>query len=252
MTIVPWQERTASRKARLAAWLLLVIPIAIALVYPVAQNYLRAAGLLQRVSDPHATGWIANYDTHAVDVRDSSVDFRGRSIPARVYAPRGVGLAPGIVVVHGMHELGIDEPRLASFARALAASGFYVMTPLVPGIADYRIEAESADVIGTAAKSFAQQLEVPRVGVFAISFSGGLALLAASDPQYEASIGWVASIGGYYDLTHVLRFFATGDAVRPDGVVEHRTPHEYGALIVIYDEPQDFSMRTTLPWRARR
>src|SRR5215471_3497045 len=102
MTIVPWQGRTPSRNARLAAWLLLVIPIVVAVVYPIAQNYLRAAGLLKRVSDPHASGWIANYDTHAVDTRDTSFDFRGRSIPARVYVPRGVGLAPGIVVVHGM------------------------------------------------------------------------------------------------------------------------------------------------------
>ena len=65
-------------------------------------------------------------------------------------------------------------------------------------------------------------------------------MLAASDPQYAPSIAWVASIGGYYDLAHVLRFFATGEAVRPDGSVEHLTPHEYGPLIVIYDEPQDF------------
>ena len=81
---------------------------------------------------------------------------------------------------------------------------------------------------------------MPKVGVFAISFSGGLALLAAGDPQYAPSIGWIASIGGYYDLAHVLRFFATGEAVRPDGSVAHLQPHEYGPLIVIYDEPQDF------------
>ena len=28
--------------------------------------------------------------------------------------------------------------------------------------------------------------------------------------------------------------------MRPDGKVEHLSPHEYGALIVIYDEPEDF------------
>lgn len=196
--------------------------------------------MLDRISDPHATGWIANYDVHPVDVRDTTFDFRGKSIPARIYLPRGVGLAPGIVVVHGMHELGIDEPRLVGFARSLAASGFFVMTPLVPGIADYRVQAESADLIGTAAQSFAQRIRVPKVGIFAISFSGGLALLAASDPQYSPSIAWVASVGGYYDLAHVLRFFATGDAVRPDGTINHLSPHEYGPLIVVYDEPGDF------------
>src|SRR5208283_5086313 len=161
-------------------------------------------------------------------------------IPARLYLPLGVASAPGIVVVHGMHELGINEPRLVNFARALAASGFFVMTPEVPGIADYRVESESADLIGTAAQKLAQQLEVPKVGVLALSFSGGLALRAASDSQYSPSIAWVAAVGAHYDLAHVLRFFATGEALRPDGTIEHLAPHEYGPLIVLYDEPQDF------------
>jgi pimeloyl-ACP methyl ester carboxylesterase len=240
MTTVPWQSRGMSHRTRVLAWFLLLLPVVAALLYPIAQDYLRAASLLERISDPNATGWIASYEVHPVDVHDTTFDFRGHAIPARVYLPRGVGFAPGIVVVHGMHELGIDEPRLVGFARSFAASGYFVMTPLVPGVADYRVEAQSADVIGTAVQSFAQQLNVARVGVLAISFSGGLALLAASDPQYASSFAWVASVGGYYDLAHVLRFFATGDAARPDGTVEHLSPHEYGALIVVDDEPQDF------------
>jgi len=240
MTTVSWQHRTPLRRARLLVWLLLLLPVVITLLYPVAQDYLRATSLLQRIADPHAIGWIANYDVHAVDVRDTSFSFRGNQVPARIYAPVGVSSAPGIVVVHGMHHLGIDEPRLVGFARSLAASGFFVMTPLVPGIADYRVQGESAALIGTAAVSFAQRLSVPKVGILAISFSGGLTLLAASDPQYAPAIAWVASIGGYYDLTHVLRFFATGEAPRPDGSVERLRPHEYGPLIVIYDEPRDF------------
>lgn len=240
MTTVPWQRHRPSHKTWLLVWLLLLLPIVVAVVYPVVQNYLRAASLLERISDPHAAGWIANYDVHPVDVHGTTFDFRGRAIPARIYLPRGIGFAPGIVVVHGMHELGIDEPRLVSFARSLAASGFFVMTPLVPGVADYQVRPESADLIGSAARDFAQQLEVPKVGIFAISFSGGLALVAAGDPQYQSSIAWVASVGGYYDLAHVLRFFATGEAVRPDDKVEQLQAHEYGPLIVIYDEPQDF------------
>jgi len=229
------------------AWLLLLAPVVVALLYPTAQDYLRAAALLERVSDPHASGWIANYEVHAVDLHDTTFDFRGHPIAARVYLPRGVGFAPGIVVVHGMHERGIDEPRLVRFARSLAASGFFVMTPLVPGIADYRIEAQSADAIGTAVQSFAQQLNVPRVGVLAISFSGGLALLAASDPQYAPSFAWIGAVGGYYDLAHVLRFFATGEAIRPDGTTEHLSPHEYGPLIVLFDEPGDFFSQQDAP-----
>ncbi len=240
MTTVPWQGRNPSHKARLLAAILLLLPVVVVLLYPLAQDYLQAASLLQRISDPHATGWLANYEVHPVDVRDTTFNFQGKAVPARLYTPRGIGFAPGIVIVHGMHRLGIDEPRLVSFARAVASSGFFVMTPLVPGIADYRVERDSADLIGTAAQSFAQELNVKRVGILAISFSGGLSLLAASDPEYSPSIAWVGSVGGYYDLAHVLRFFATGEAVRPDGSIEHMQPHEYGPLIVVYDEPQDF------------
>lgn len=230
----------SARAGRVLAWLLLLLPVLLIAFYPTVQNYIRAMSLLRRIADPHASGWIANYEVHAVDTRDSTFDFKGSTIPARIYTPRGIGFAPGIVLVHGMHELGINEPRLVSFARSLAATGFFVMTPELPGIADYRVDGESADLIGIASQSFARELEVPKVGVMAFSFSGGLALLAASDPQYATSIAWVAAVGGHYDLAHVLRFFATGDAVRPDGSVEHRTPHEYGPLIIVNDEPQDF------------
>jgi pimeloyl-ACP methyl ester carboxylesterase len=240
MTTVPWQGRGSSHRVRLLVWLLLLLPFLVVALYPTVQDYLRAASLLQRISDPNATGWIANYDVHPVDVRDTNFEFQAGLIPARLYAPRGVGSAPGIVVVHGMHELGINEPRLVNFARSLSAGGFFVMTPQVPGIADYRVELESAELIGTAAHSFAQQLQVPKVGVLALSFSGGLALVAASDPLYSPSIAWIATVGAHYDLAHVLRFFATGEAILPDGSVEHLPPHEYGPLIVVYDEVQDF------------
>ena len=238
---VPWQEHTTSRKSTAAGVAAAVASLSLLLLSTRLRKIIFARLLCCNafpIRTPPDGLPITTCIRSTCTIRLSI--FAGKLIPARVYLPRGVGFAPGIVVVHGMHELGIDEPRLVSFARSLAASGFFVMTPLVPGIADYRVQAESADVIGSAARDFAQQLEVPKVGIFAISFSGGLALLAASDPQYAPSVAWVASIGGYYDLAHVLRFFATGDAVRPDGTVEHLQPHEYGPLIVIYDEPQDF------------
>ena len=230
-----------SSKPRILAWTLLLVPIVlILLLYPRAQDYLRAASLLTRISDANATGWIANYNVHPVDIRDSAFQFEGQSIPARLYLPRGVAFAPGIVVVHGMHELGINEPRLVSFARSLAASGYLVMTPQIQAIAEYRVEPQSADLIGTAAKQFAHEISVPKVGVLAISFSGGLALVAATDPRYSGSIAWIATVGAYYDLAHVLRFFATGEADLPDGSFERLTPHEYGPLIVVCDRPADF------------
>ena len=231
---------SSPHKARFIAWGLLLLPVLVALAYPTMENYLRAASLLTRISNPSAKGWIADYEVHPVDTLEETFDVNGKPTAARMYTPRGVRFAPGIVVVHGMHELGINEPRLVGFARSLAASGFFVMTPELQGIADYRVEAQSAAVIGTAAQFFARQLQVPSVGVLGISFSGGLALVAATDPQYSGSIAWVATVGAHYDLAHVLHFFATGEAQRPDGTFERLTPHEYGPLIVVLDRPGDF------------
>ena len=56
MTTVPWQGRNPSRRARLLAWLLLLLPIAVILLYPLARDYLQAASLLERISDPNAYG----------------------------------------------------------------------------------------------------------------------------------------------------------------------------------------------------
>ncbi len=229
-----------SLKPRILAGTLFVLVIVAILLHPVAQDYLHAASLLTRIANPQANGRIANYDGHAVEARDESFEVNGHAVPARVYVPVGVASAPGIVVVHGMHRLGLNEPRLVNFARSLAASGYFVMTPQLEAIAEYRVEAKSAGVIGSAVQFFAHQLAVPKVGLLCISFSGGLGLMAATDPQYNSSIAWIATIGAYYDLAHVLRFFATGEAVRPDGTVEHLTPHEYGPLIVVCDRPGDF------------
>ena len=89
MTIVPWQGRHPSHKARLLAWLLLLLPIAAILLYPLANDYLQAASLLRRISDPKATGWLANYEVHPVDVRDTTFTFRGMPVPVHVYTQIG-------------------------------------------------------------------------------------------------------------------------------------------------------------------
>ena len=59
--------------------------------------------------------------------------------------------APGLMVLHGVHHLGIDEPRLMSFAAAMASCGLRVLTPELPGIKDYHVITDSVKVIGESA-----------------------------------------------------------------------------------------------------
>ena len=66
-----------------------------------------------------------------------------------------------------------------SFAAAMASCGLQVLTPELPGIKDYHVDHDSVRVIGESARWFAQRTGAP-VGVMGLSFSGGLALVAAS------------------------------------------------------------------------
>ena len=48
------------------------------------------------------------------------------------------------------------------------------------------------------------------LGIAAISYGVGPALLAALDPRIGASVGFLVAVGGYYDTTSVITFFTTG------------------------------------------
>jgi len=146
---------------------------------------------------------------------------------------------PGMVLVHGVHRLGIEEPRLVRFARAIASAGVRVLTPEVRELADYQVDAHAIDLIGCAARDFAQSLH-QKVGVLGISFGGGLSLLAASDPRYERYIRFVLSIGAHDDLERVSQFFISNQIARPDGTALQMAAHEYGPLVLIYSHVEDF------------
>jgi pimeloyl-ACP methyl ester carboxylesterase len=83
-----------------------------------------------------------------------------------------------------------------------------------------------------------------------MSFAGGLALLTAIDPRYQADIGLVVAVGAHDDAARVCRFFATNQIERADGGIDTLVAHDYGALVFIYSHAQRFFPEEDLP-RAR-
>ena len=168
----------------------------------------------------------------------------GRQVRARLYQPTGWTRenrphAPAMVVFHGVHHLGIDEPRLVGFAAAMASCGIRVLTPELPGIKDYHVSADSVETIGESVKWFAGQTGGP-VGVMGLSFSGGLALVAAADPLYHADFKFVLAVGSQDSMARVSDYYLTGKDVRPDGTVQVLAAHEYGPLVLEYEHLEDF------------
>jgi len=167
--------------------------------------------------------WFARELTVPVTTQDFNFAVEAptgeQMVRAREYLPQGNANASALVVFHGVHHLGIDEPRLMGFARAMASCGIRVLTPELPGIKDYHVGAESVRTIGESARWFAGQTGRP-VGVMGLSFSGGLALVAAADPQYRADFKFVFAVGSQDSMERVAQYYWTGRDVRPDGSTE--------------------------------
>lgn len=221
--------------------LVLAAPLALLALlfsFPVHQH-LRAFSLLLRLNDPQASGFLANYDTHPVDELLTTVETPSGPVRARLYVPRDMPGAPGMVLVHGIHRLGIKEPRLTRFARTMAATGVVVLTPQIDSLADYRVDPEAIEIIGASAATLRARVG-GKVGVLGLSFAGGLALLAASDSHYSPDIAFVVAVGAHDDLTRIARFFATNQIERPDGTLEKIQAHEYGPLVLAYAHAEEF------------
>lgn len=192
--------------------------------------------------------------TRPVVRRELTLGIEGESarqlVRAREYVPADEPNAPAMVIFHGVHHLGIDEPRLIAFAAAMASCGIRVLTPELPDIKDYRVSEGSVRTIGGSVKWFADQTGGP-VGVMGLSFSGGLALVAAADPLYHRDFKFVMAVGSQDSMTRVTDYYRTGSDLRPDGTVQLLPAHEYGPLVLEYEYLEDFiPQRDLAPVRA--
>jgi hypothetical protein len=202
--------------------------------------------LLLRFSDSHAQGLPTRFANHLFKEEDGSVLTPHGPLRYRMYTPQDVQNPGGVVLLHGVHHLGIEDPRMWNLARALAGAGVMVMTPELQDLADYRVTARTIDVIGDSAMVLSTRMQ-RRVGVLGLSFAGGLSLLAANRSEFRDSIGFVVAIGAHDDMARVARFFAANVIAKPDGVESKFQAHEYGALILAYSHLEDFFSAQDIP-----
>jgi dienelactone hydrolase len=207
------------------------------LLHPVGAH-LRAMSMLLRFSDPHAHGFAVSFAQQPFNEEDGVAEVAHSTLRYRLYRPQGETRG-AMVLLHGVHHLGIEEPRLVSFSRSLAGTGVLVMTPELRDLADYHITSETIDLIGESATVLSARVN-RRVGVMGLSFAGGLALLAASRAEYQKSIGFVLAVGAHDDMGRVARFFAANTIENPDGSSASLQAHEYGVLVLAYSHLDHF------------
>lgn len=143
-----------------------------------------------------------------------------------------------LVLVPGAVEQGKDDPRLVAFANTFARVRFAVLVPEIPNLRTQQLSPEDARPIGVAIRylggCIAPTERAGSVGVMAISYAAGPALLAALAPANRDLVGFLTAIGGYYDIEAVVTFFTTGYYREgPDASWRHRAPNAYGKWLFV-------------------
>ena len=214
---------------------MLVVSVAcllVLLLWHLAAPYAVAAAFVLDISG--ASPWIRRMlpvRVQPVSSREVQVPTRHGPIAARLYEP-AAHVKRSVLVFPGIHPGGVDEPRLATFAARLAATGIRVLSAPLPELRQYVISPASTDVIeDVTAWTAADRSLAPggRVTLAGVSFAGGLVLVAAGRPRIADQVELVVALGAHADLPRVMRYLCTGRL--PDGSI--RPPHDYGAVLLL-------------------
>ncbi len=222
-------------RRRLITLTILVLAIVVGLY--VARPYARAASLIVRAADLGGRAQtLANMQAYEVERQPRHmVPTRHGEVPAQFYLPEG-SASRTVLLVPGIHSMGIEEPRLTALAEDLAATGLKVMAMALPDLQRYRITLQATDVIEDAVAWMAARRDLAPdglIGMAGISFAGGMSVSAAGRPSIRDKVAFVFSFGGHGDLPRVLNYLARGEAYTFAGV-QSPPPHDYGVAVILY------------------
>lgn len=211
---------------------LTALAVAVGLLWGEIRPTLKAAALILDLTGQQRRlrAWIP-VQSQPVTTRDVIVPARHGNIETRLFSPA----APAggtLAIFPGVHGGGIDEPRMNSLARQFAANGLRVLIAPLPELRRYIIRPRSTDDIEDVSLWLASQRDLApsgRIGLVGVSFSGGLALVAAGRPSLAGKLVLVAAMGSHGDLPRAMKYLVTG--VLPDGTPQ--PAHDYGSAVIL-------------------
>ena len=214
-----------------------------------ALPYLDALGFIIRAADiPGTPATLANGRSYSFTPEPkTTIPTRAGDVPARVYTPEG-RFRRTVLLMPGVHRDGIDESRLVGLAEDLAATGYNVVTVAAPDLQKFKVTPEVTDVIEDAIKWTSEQPQFRtdgKIGVLGISFTGGLAIVAAGRESIRDRVAFVMSFGGHGDLSRAMHYLASGE-VLGDLETAKRSSAVLGAEHVGVHPPHDYGLAVTL------
>jgi len=215
--------------------LFLVVIVLLVTMY-IGAPYARAMSLIVRVAGigGPVQAIVSVQDTQVQKQPRHMVPTRHGDVPGQFFMPAAIS-ERAVLVMPGFNSNGIDEARLAALASDIAASGYPVMAFALPDLMQFRLTPHSTDIIEDAVAWMAKQPKLApdgKIGIIAVSFSGGLSVVAAGRERVRDHVKFVVSLGGHGDMRRVMKYLATGEAPHVDGLENHE-PHDYGVAVIL-------------------
>lgn len=173
----------------------------------------------------------------------------GTEYAADLYLP-GEASRAAIVLVPGLTPRGRDDERLVAFASTLARARFDVLVPDLPRMRALQVTAADAEPIAAGAHWLDERHPSRPLGVAAVSFAVGPAIIALDGTDASRRVDFFLGIGGYYDLRALITYVTTG-FYREDGAADwrYRPPKKYGRWVFLLSNAgriDDLDDRATL------
>ncbi|MHA1601064.1 MAG: alpha/beta hydrolase [Alphaproteobacteria bacterium] len=199
----------------------------------------RAVESWRVLGDIAAAGGPSHLKTITPPPRRAAVAYRidSRAYIGDLYRPGDTPRA-ALVLVPGAVPEGKDDPRLVVFADTLARARFTVLVPEIENLRALCVRPSDVQHIADAVRYLAAARasgDTPGpIGIAAISYAAGPAVLAALRPEVREDVSFLVAVGGYYDMEAVIAFFTTGGF--REGANEpwqYGTPNAYGKWLFV-------------------
>ena len=154
-----------------------------------------------------------------------TLEAGGTVVHADIYAPAEPRAV--LLFVPGLTSAGREDRRVVGVSGVLAAAGFRVVTPDLPGAIALSAGRQDAAVLVALLDHLvdAQRSDGLPLGVVAVSYGLGPALAAAATPDHAGAIAMVLGLGGYFDGEAIVTYATTGWFTDPrDGITRMGTP----------------------------
>ncbi len=139
-----------------------------------------------------------------------------------------------LVLVPGASPEGKDHSQLIAFAESLGRVGFAVYVPDLPSLRRLQVTSADAAAIGRAAEAAAGAVPGVPLGIAAISYAVGPAVIAALDTPGGQRADFILGIGGYFDSRAAIAYVTTGHFRAPGDIQWRRqTPNAYGKWVFV-------------------